>query len=150
MYDMSLDQFAVNSFDWQKLYTPYWFFSSYDMRENLAQKYYQKRMEYYNEKYVDVPQFNWFDSYSILNSIQGEAAGISVYNTVVPSPVRAPKVAGSPKMKLQSLRIDDEAVEILNSGRQLTEEEIKQFTDVKMRGLDQMVYQLMMIILMSL
>ncbi|WP_144281076.1 alpha-2-macroglobulin family protein [Chryseobacterium echinoideorum] len=130
MYDMSLDQFAVNSFNWEKLYTPYSFFSSYDRRENLAQKYYQKRMKYYNEKYVDVPQFNWFDRYSVLNSMRGEAAGISVYNSAVPSPVRAPKVAGSPKMKLQSLRIDDQAVEILNSGRQLTEEEIKQFTDV--------------------
>lgn len=95
MYDMSLDQFSVNSFDWQKLYKPYSFFSSYHMRENLAQKYYQKRIGYYNGKYVDVPQFNWFESYSILNSIQGELAGVSVYSNVVPSPVRAPKVADS-------------------------------------------------------
>ncbi|KNB60104.1 alpha-2-macroglobulin family protein [Chryseobacterium sp. Hurlbut01] len=130
MYDMSLDQFAANSFDWQKLYTPYSFFSSYDMRENLAQKYYQKRMEYYNEKYVDVPQFNWLDSYSILNSIQGELAGISVYSNVAPSPVRAPKVGYSPQMKLESVRMDDQAIEIVNSGRQLTEREKKEYTDV--------------------
>jgi len=130
MYDMSLDQFAANSFDWQKLYTPYSFFDSYDMRENLAQKYYQKRMEYYNDKYVEVPQFNWFDRYSVLNFLQGEAPGISVYNNAVPSPVRAPKVARSPQMKLESVRMDDQAIEIVNSGRQLTEREKKEYTDV--------------------
>ncbi len=130
MYDMSLDQFSVNSFDWQKLYKPYSFFSSYHMRENLAQKYYQKRIGYYNGKYVDVPQFNWFESYSILNSIQGELAGVSVYNNVVPSPVRAPKVGYSPQMKLESVRMDDQAIEIVNSGRQLTEREKKEYTDV--------------------
>ncbi len=78
MYDMSLDQFSVNTFNWQKLYRPYSFISSYDIRENLSQKYYQKRAKYYIGKYVDIPQFNWFDQYSFLNSLQGTAAGISV------------------------------------------------------------------------
>lgn len=33
------------------------------------------------------------------------------------------------KKKLESVRLDDEAIEILNSGRQLTEEERKMYTD---------------------
>ncbi|MFY1046645.1 alpha-2-macroglobulin family protein [Chryseobacterium sp. GP-SGM7] len=91
MYDMSLDQFAVNTFDWQKLYNPYSIVANYDIREHLSQKYYQKRTEYYNEKNIVAPQFNWFDSYSILNSIQGEAAGISVQNNAVPAPIAVSK-----------------------------------------------------------
>ncbi|CAD7797259.1 hypothetical protein CHRY9390_00137 [Chryseobacterium aquaeductus] len=86
MYDMSLDQFAVNTFDWQKLYMPYSFVSSYDIRENLSQKYYQRRMQYYRGKYVDVPQFNWFESQvSFLQSLQGEVAGLSVASSPPPT-----------------------------------------------------------------
>ncbi|MGN7757018.1 alpha-2-macroglobulin family protein [Chryseobacterium sp. 22532] len=61
MYDMSLDQFAVNSFSWQNLYTPYSIITSYDIRQYLLQQYYQKRLKYYNGKYVEIPNFNWFD-----------------------------------------------------------------------------------------
>jgi uncharacterized protein YfaS (alpha-2-macroglobulin family) len=61
MYDMSLDQFAVNSFSWQNLYTPYSIVTSYDIRQYLLQQYYQKRLKYYNGKYVEIPNFNWFD-----------------------------------------------------------------------------------------
>lgn len=61
MYDMSLDQFSVNTFNWQKLYRPYSFISSYAIRTGLEEKYFQSRMEYFNGKYVNIPQFNWFD-----------------------------------------------------------------------------------------
>ncbi|WP_143883892.1 alpha-2-macroglobulin family protein [Chryseobacterium binzhouense] len=88
MYDMSLDQFAVNSFDWQKLYTPYSFFSSYDMRENLAQKYYQKRMKYLGRKYVKIPQFNWLtDSINFLDYLQNEVEVASNQNNVPAAPI---------------------------------------------------------------
>ncbi|REC40615.1 alpha-2-macroglobulin family protein [Chryseobacterium sp. 5_R23647] len=94
MYDMSLDQFSINTFNWQKLYRPYSFISSYDTRNNLSQKYYQKRMQYYNGKYVDVPQFNWFNPISILNSIQGTAPGI-----VVASPPDTDSVLGGGRIE---------------------------------------------------
>ncbi|AZA74911.1 alpha-2-macroglobulin family protein [Chryseobacterium indoltheticum] len=61
MYDMSLDQFSVNTFNWQKLYRPYSFISSYAIRNGLEEKYFQSRMEYFDGKYVNIPQFNWFD-----------------------------------------------------------------------------------------
>ncbi|WP_265429353.1 alpha-2-macroglobulin family protein [Chryseobacterium sp. YIM B08800] len=61
MYDMSLDQFSVNTFSWQNLYRPYSFTSSYAIHTGLEEKYYQNRMEYFDNKVVDIPQFNWFD-----------------------------------------------------------------------------------------
>ncbi|MGU3377555.1 alpha-2-macroglobulin family protein [Chryseobacterium sp. M5A1_1a] len=61
MYDMSLDQFAVNQYNWEKLYAPFTIISSYTMQDYLLQKRYQKRQEYYNGNYVEVPNFNWFD-----------------------------------------------------------------------------------------
>ncbi len=62
MYDMSLDQFAANTFNWQKLYMPYVIITSYEIGDYLQQAYYQKRLAYYNGKYVQVPGFNWFDN----------------------------------------------------------------------------------------
>ncbi len=120
MYDMSLDQFALNSFNWQKLYTPYEFFNSYDIRENLAQKYYQKRMEYSNEKYIDVPQFNWFDHYGFLNSIQGELAGVLVqegvksaeYSAPPPPPIAESK---SSMFKREAIAIAEDKVEVIQN-----------------------------------
>ncbi len=120
MYDMSLDQFTLNSFNWQKLYTPYEFFNSYDIRENLAQKYYQKRMEYSNEKYIDVPQFNWFDHYGFLNSIQGELAGVLVqegvksaeYSAPPPPPIAESK---SSMFKREAIAIAEDKVEVIQN-----------------------------------
>jgi len=61
MYDMSLDQFAANKFDWYQFYTATSIVTSYDIRQYLRQKYYQKRLEYFNGQQVEVPDFNWFD-----------------------------------------------------------------------------------------
>ncbi len=61
MYDMSLDQFAANTYSWRKLYTPFVMVTSYGIRNYLQQQNYQKRLRYFEDKYVQVPQFNWFD-----------------------------------------------------------------------------------------
>ena len=61
MYDMSLDKFAVNTFNWYSLYAPASIITSYEMRQYLIQKYYQKRLEYVDGKQVEVPIFNWYD-----------------------------------------------------------------------------------------
>jgi len=98
MYDMSLDQFSVNTFNWQKLYRPYSFTSSYAIHTGLEEKYFQSRMEYFDEKYVEVPQFNWFDNYSFLTALQGEIAGISVQEgtkTAAYTPPPPPPIAGA-------------------------------------------------------
>ncbi|MBW8523539.1 hypothetical protein K0U91_12240 [Chryseobacterium chendengshani] len=103
MYDMSLDQFAMNTFTWNKLYTPYSFVNSYNVAQNLEQKYYQKRLKYYSGNYVEVPQFNWFDRYSFLNSLQGEVAGISVQANAAPSPMAAPRDSVSKERNVEEV-----------------------------------------------
>jgi uncharacterized protein YfaS (alpha-2-macroglobulin family) len=71
MYDMSLDKFAVNTFNWYSLYVPTSIVTSYDIRHYLLQKSYQKRLAYLPGDYVETPDFNWFDGemYFITNSI---------------------------------------------------------------------------------
>lgn len=99
MYDMSLDQFAANSFDWQKLYTPYSFFNSYDVRENLAQKYYQKRIGYYSGKFVSIPQFSWFDrNLGFVSDADGD--GVLDRDDSCPTVPGLPEYNGCPKPKM--------------------------------------------------
>lgn len=86
MYDMSLDQFAVNTFNWQNIYTPYSIITSYDIRQNLQQKYYQKRLKYLNGSYVDIPQFNWFDGEIYGNILRGRVYGVQAMAASVPAP----------------------------------------------------------------
>lgn len=136
MYDMSLDQFAMNNFFWEQLYSPFSITSSYRIGNNLEEKYFQSRMEYFNGKYIDVPQFNWFDGnlFGVNNNMMlGRIAGVSVQEGVKSAAYSPPPPLSryAPiKMKLASVRMNDEAIDILNSGRQLTEEEKRQFTDV--------------------
>lgn len=129
MYDMSLDQFAANGFNWEKLYTTYSIVTSYDIRQYLEQKYYQKRLQYFNGNYVEVPQFNWLDGEVLYanNYVLGELEARS-------SSAPAPMAAGRAKMRLESVRTDDAAIDILTSGRQLTEQEKKEYTDVDADG----------------
>ncbi|MPT33486.1 MAG: hypothetical protein E2600_17815, partial [Chryseobacterium sp.] len=60
MYDKSLDQFAANSWSWQKFYSPF-YQSSYELRNGLEQQYYNKRFEFLKNYNINSPQFNWFD-----------------------------------------------------------------------------------------
>jgi len=93
MYDMSLDQFAANSFGWQNLYSPYSIVTSYDIRQYLLQQYYQKRLKYYNGKYVDIPNFNWFDGDFDSYGLRGRVAGLQVNNMAMPAPAVAAREA---------------------------------------------------------
>jgi len=93
MYDMSLDQFAANSFGWQNLYSPYSIVTSYDIRQYLLQQYYQKRLKYYNGKYVDIPNFNWFDGDFDSYGLRGRVAGLQVNNIAMPAPAVAAREA---------------------------------------------------------
>lgn len=88
MYDMSLDQFAVNSFSWQKLYMPYSLITSYEIGDYLQQAYYQKRLKYYNGKYVQVPGFNWFDNDIYAYGTAGNGGRLA-RNKIAPVPAPA-------------------------------------------------------------
>ncbi|WP_415327805.1 alpha-2-macroglobulin family protein [Chryseobacterium sp. MMS23-Vi53] len=135
MYDMSLDQFEPNNFVWQNLYTPFSIVTSYELRQNLVERYFQKRLEYYRGNRIEEPRFDWFDNMIfaennlVLNELQGNVAGVAIAGRALPAPMAEAKSA-SPRMKLQSMRMNDEAVNILNSGRQLTEQEKKELMDV--------------------
>ena len=91
MYDMSLDQFAANSYSWRKLYTPFVIVTSYGIRNYLQQQNYQKRLRYFEDKYVTVPQFNWFDGDFAHYGLKGRVSGIQVSNTVMPAPAAVAK-----------------------------------------------------------
>ncbi|MDO5615614.1 MAG: alpha-2-macroglobulin family protein, partial [Cruoricaptor ignavus] len=60
MYDMSLDQFAINSYSWQALFRNNFVLNSYGTRNRLAEEYYAKRINYRNNAYVRFPNFDWF------------------------------------------------------------------------------------------
>jgi uncharacterized protein YfaS (alpha-2-macroglobulin family) len=134
MYDMSLDKFAVNTFNWYSLYVPTSIVTSYDIRHYLLQKYYQKRLAYLPGDYVETPDFNWFSSRDAIYALQGRVAGVSIQNVSAPAPMAAAKAEASSRMKMQSMRVSDEAIDIINSGRQLTEQEKKELTDVDYDG----------------
>ncbi|MDQ0782289.1 alpha-2-macroglobulin [Chryseobacterium sp. W4I1] len=105
MYDMSLDQFAANSFGWQNLYSPYSIVTSYDIRQYLLQQYYQKRLKYYNGKYVDIPNFNWFDGSIYPMEIQIETiVGLANQEGIKSSAYAPPPspIAGRAKMARKS------------------------------------------------
>lgn len=86
MYDMSLDQFAVNKYHWQTLFQRPYYIVGYDIRNRLSQQYYAKRTKYLQQYGVNVPQFNWFDGgvYGIrpqaefMKSLEGAAPGLVV------------------------------------------------------------------------
>ncbi|OCK51389.1 hypothetical protein BA768_16470 [Chryseobacterium sp. CBo1] len=137
MYDMSLDQFSVNSFNWQNLYRPYLVVNSYGITQNLEATYLSVDFNYLEQKYVEVPQFNWFDNSDLYyfrlgrGDYSGNSDKLVVTQNVVPEPVRAPKVAMSPApmMRLSKEVVNDAAIDILASGRQLSEQEKKQYSD---------------------
>lgn len=93
MYDMSLDQFAANTYSWRKLYTPFVMVTSYGIRNYLQQQNYQKRLRYFEDRYVTVPQFNWFDGDFAHYGLKGRVSGVMVSNTVMPAPAAVAKEA---------------------------------------------------------
>lgn len=124
MYDMSLDKFVIHKFNWYNLSVQTSMVTSYDIRKYLNQQYYQKRLEYFQQKQVEIPAFNWFDR-GYFNGLPGAASGVVVRGVASPAPMASKR----DKTQIASMRISDEAINIINSGRQLTEEEKKEYTD---------------------
>lgn len=113
MYDMSLDQFAANSFKWEKLYTPYLVINSYDIGQYLLQEHYQKRLPYFRGEYIEVPNFNWFDG-NLFYRQNGRAAGITVQATAAPMVDRLEETVAKgygPKMKKANSNMAAEAAD---------------------------------------
>ena len=60
MYDMSLDQFAVNTYSWSS-YVPPSYFDSYAIGNNILSKYYNRRVNTLKTKPIFPPSFYWYD-----------------------------------------------------------------------------------------
>lgn len=142
MYDMSLDQFSVNRFDWNTLKILYDDFKNYSMQNSLQQEYYEKNYKYLRVKSIGIPELNWLN-YSFDEDMEYQDGETSAYQEYLEGPggregVKAPAYSPPPplgrsapiKMKLESVRMDDAAIDILQSGRQLSEAEKKMYTDV--------------------
>ncbi|MCD1116782.1 alpha-2-macroglobulin family protein [Chryseobacterium turcicum] len=97
MYDMSLDQFSVNSFNWEKLYTPYYYTSYYSVPINLEEKKNQIRMRYFNEKYLEIPQFSWFDGRFGLVEADSDGDGVFDKEDACPTVPGMKQYNGCPK-----------------------------------------------------
>ena len=109
MYDKSLDQFAVNTYSWQSLYSkPYWI-SQYGINENLDQKYYSKRLKYFDNFGVNRPDFDWFDG-GITYQLRGRAAGLIITESAVPS--ANVKIRGMASMKAEAVTDSAQSKEI--------------------------------------
>ncbi len=109
MYDKSLDQFAVNTYSWQSLYSkPYWI-SQYGINESLAQKYYNKRLKYFDNFGVNRPDFDWFDG-GITYQLRGRANGLIITESAVPS--ANIKIRGMASMKAEAVSDSAQSKEI--------------------------------------
>ncbi|QBA20168.1 hypothetical protein EU348_02905 [Chryseobacterium indologenes] len=98
MYDMSLDQFAANSYSWRKLYTPFVIVTSYGIRNYLEQRSYQKRLRYLQDRFIAVPQFNWLDGkWGVGNDTDGD--GVSDNKDACPTVPGMFEYSGCPKPK---------------------------------------------------
>lgn len=121
MYDMSLDKFAVNKFNWQSLSTPVSIVTSYDIRQYLLQKYYQKRMPYWEGYYVSVPNFDWFDGGIYLMSKSLLTTTGLVNQEGVKAPAYAPPpspVAGAKGRMMRAkaeVAIADDKIEVIQN-----------------------------------
>ena len=99
MYDKSLDQFAVNTWSWQKFYSQF-FQSSYETREGLAQEYYNGRVEYLKNLNIVIPKFNWLDGKIYFSSdFDADGDGILNKDDACPTVAGTAQYQGCPKPK---------------------------------------------------
>ncbi len=131
MYDMSLDQFSVNDFNWSRLYQQLDHYANYNQQNGLKRESYIKRINYGQGIYINAPRFNWYDGETPPG--YGLAGSAAMYGNAVPA--AAPR--SGVRMRLQSVRMDDAAVDIVNSGRQLTAMEMKEYTDIYTPGYEE-------------
>ncbi len=123
MYDMSLDKFAANRFNWDHFYTPASIVTSYDIRQYLRQKYYQKRLEYFNGEQVEVPAFDWFDasvlwmSTRLLETTTGlvNQEGVKAAAYTPPPPPPTGEAKRSVAMVKKEATVDDAMIDVVQN-----------------------------------
>ena len=122
MYDMSLDKFAVNRYDWYTLYAPFISTVSYDVRVYLRQKYYQKRLDYFSGEQVEVPVFDWFDEsilwmYNKSNLLETRTGMVNVegVKAAAYTPPPPPPTKGARKDVAMKVAISEDKMEIIQN-----------------------------------
>ena len=136
MYDMSLDQFSSNRYLWNSMRQINDNFYYYSTGNALEEVSYEKEFDYLRPTVFGNPAFSWIydgDAYMDDNLIYAESAGFKaeiVYN-IIPEPRPNAKVsAAAQEVRLPSMKLSDEAIDIVNSGRSLTKAEKMAYTDV--------------------
>ena len=123
MYDKSLDQFAVNTYSWQSLYSkPYWI-SQYGINESLDQKYYSKRLKYFDNFGVNRPDFDWFDG-GITYQLRGKVYGVQSQAMVVPESVAMAKADKMESRKDSSKSKEIEQVIMVGYGKKVIKNDL--------------------------
>ncbi|WP_300670888.1 MG2 domain-containing protein [Soonwooa sp.] len=111
MYDMSLDKFAANNYQFNNIYYRRDIVNEYRVLTDLKQLYYNKRLQYVTSKSVVEPQFNWMysDWMSGGSRLRGQVAGLEM---APPAPVaNKVMIRGVASLKDQSANyINGEAV----------------------------------------
>lgn len=100
MYDMSLDQFAINTYRWQNLRSYYNFIQYYTIQNELGEEYYQKRTPYSNNKYLQLPMFNWMDGRIFSGMSDTDGDGVSDSDDACPTVPGTSQYNGCPKPKM--------------------------------------------------
>lgn len=113
MYDMSLDQFAANTYTFRNFNFERFIQQNYGVgTESLNSVRFNKREKYLNAKTVFEPYFNWFDQYGALGGLatnvrirggstlrKANVAYEATADMALPAPVAAAKVADSSSKK---------------------------------------------------
>ncbi|QQV03441.1 MULTISPECIES: alpha-2-macroglobulin family protein [Chryseobacterium] len=100
MYDMSLDQFAINTYRWQNLRSYYNFIQYYTIQNELGKEYYQKRTPYLNNNYLKLPMFNWMDGRIFSGMLDTDGDGVSDSDDACPTVQGLPEYNGCPEPKM--------------------------------------------------
>jgi len=129
MYDKSLDQFAVNFWSWQGLYSPF-YQSSYELRNGLEQENYYKGFKYVADYNVISPQFKWFDGGIFGNPGSGRelrirgTASHQVYAENAVMDMALPAAKSAPKIDPAKTQDIEEVVTIGYSAQKKKEENL--------------------------
>ncbi|GAA5083634.1 alpha-2-macroglobulin family protein [Chryseobacterium ginsengisoli] len=91
MYDMSLDHFAVHTFEWQRLYTQRYAVMSYEISHGLDAKLADKTIPYVSSFSIEPPYFNWYDG-DIPEHIKFMGGSASLVGSATLNEIEAPRM----------------------------------------------------------
>ncbi|KQT23694.1 hypothetical protein ASG22_06530 [Chryseobacterium sp. Leaf405] len=119
MYDLSLDKFAKNSFIWDQLYVPYSIVTSYDLKQNLLQKSYERSLPYLPEEYIEVPNFDWFDGemYFMRNSLLTTTGFVNQkgVKAAAYTPPPPPPIGGAKRNMAMKVSKQEDKIEVIQN-----------------------------------